>query len=305
VDPVSSPSLARAIQILDFLTTHPGRGFTLSELSRQLSMSKATAHTVLGMLSEHALLVRSETTNEYRPGPALVPMGAVAERSFPALERAKHEAEQLAESYDAECMILMPTGEDVLIVSRAGVPGPLSFGILEGQRHPLAPPFAPIALAWSTAEEVEAWLDRAGDELAEAEREHYRQAIEADRRRGYGFALRVQGLFGIYELYAAGNPYTPEGRRKIREAYGALAKDPEHIPVSEDVPPDAELSSMTAPVFGPDGKVLLLMGLNFIGVEQYRARDRPHLARALTKATGRVMAAIDGRPPVNNGQLRA
>lgn len=78
---MGSPAVARAVQVLDFLTTHPGRGFTLSELSRRLRISKATAHGILTTLTDRALVQRNPDTNEYRLGPALVPMGSVAERS--------------------------------------------------------------------------------------------------------------------------------------------------------------------------------------------------------------------------------
>src|SRR6516165_107682 len=95
-------AVERAIEILDFLTTHPGRGFTLSELSRRLGISKATTHAILARLTDRALLARNPDTLEYRLGPALVPMGSVAERSFPALTQAKREAERLAVEHDGE-----------------------------------------------------------------------------------------------------------------------------------------------------------------------------------------------------------
>jgi DNA-binding IclR family transcriptional regulator len=295
-----APSADRTIQILDLLTTHPGRGFTLSELSRRLLMNKATAFRLLGTLTKHALLVRNPHTQEYRLGPALIPMGSVAARSFPALDSAKAEAERLAELTEAECVLLMPTGDEILVIGRAGMPGPLSFATFEGQRHPLIPPLGSIFFAWRPDREIGEWLDRAGDELSAAERQRYRDAVAADRRRGYNFALRVEGLNDLFDLYVAGNPYTPVGRQTILEAYGRLAHDAKYLPVADEVDPDAQLSSVAAPVFGPDGALLfsicLLMG------EQHRGADLPALARAVTHAAGRVTRAIDGHPPVGNGR---
>src|SRR4029077_3188795 len=118
---MGSPSVDRAVQILDFLTTHPGRGFTLSELSRRLRISKATAHAILTTLTARSLLLRNPTTNEYRLGPSLVSMGAVAERSFPALTYARREAAGLAAEFDTECVVIVATGDELLIVGRAGI----------------------------------------------------------------------------------------------------------------------------------------------------------------------------------------
>lgn len=292
---MGSPSVERAVQILDFLTTHPGRGFTLSELSRRLRISKATAHAILNSLTDRALVLRNPDTNEYRLGPALVPMGAVAERGFPALTLAEAEAAQLAEELDVECVIVMASGDEMLILGRAGVPGPLSVTAHEGQRLPLAPPLGTIVLAWTGDGAVEAWLDRLGPELTEPEREHHRAAVEAIRRRGYAVGIRVPELQDLAEIYRNSDLSTPEGRRDMGRALAALARAEIYLPVVDDGPPEAELNSVAAPVFGPDGALLFALALMTGGA--HHVRDLPALSRALLRAAGRVMTAVDGRHP--------
>jgi DNA-binding IclR family transcriptional regulator len=298
---MGSPSVERTVQILDFLTTHPGRGFTLSELSRRLGISIATAHGIVTTLTERALLLRSPETNEYRLGPALVPMGTVAERGFPALTHARREAERLAEEFDAECVIVMAVGHELLIVGRAGIPGPLSITSHEGQRHPLAPPLGSIVIAWTSDRAVEAWLDRLGPELTDPEREHYRAAVESIRRRGYAVGIRVQRLEHLSELYTDGDLYSPDGRRQISRAMAAVAHDDDYLPDTDDLPADAELSSVAAPVFDSDGAMLFAIALM---PEGHRVHDIPALSRAVLRAAGRVMAAIDGRHPAARGAAR-
>ncbi len=290
-----SPSVERAVQILDFLTTHPGSGFTLSELSRRLRMSKTTAHSILTTLTDRALLLRNPDTIEYGLGPALIAMGTVAERRFPALMHAKREAERLAEEFDSECVLVLPTGEELLIVGRAGIPGPRSITSHDGQRYPLAPPFGSIVLAWTSDRAVEAWLDRLGPELTDSERDHYRAAIEAIRRRGYAVWIRVERLVDLAEIYLNADLYTPAGRREISLATAALAHDDDYLPAAaEDLPPEAELSSIAVPVFGPGGAMVFAIALVPDG---HRVRDIPELSRGLLRAAGRVMVAIDGRQP--------
>ncbi len=281
------------MQILDFLTTHPGSGFTLSELSRRLRISKATAHAVLATLTERALLVRNPATNEYRLGPALVPMGAVAERAFPALTHAKHEAERLAQEFDAECVIVVATGDQVLIAGRAGIPRPRSITSHEGQRQPLVPPMGSTVLAWTGDDAIEAWLDRLGPELSEAERNGYRTAVATIRRRGFAVGIHVPDLEALSETYAKVDMYTPEGRREISRVQSAVAHQ-HYLLGAEDLPPDTELSTVGAPIFGPDGSLLLAIALMLSG--EHHVSDIPVLSRAVLRAAGRVMAAIDGRP---------
>jgi DNA-binding IclR family transcriptional regulator len=292
---MGSPSVDRAVQILDFLTTHPGRGFTLSELSRRLRISKATAHAILTTLTARSLLLRNPATNEYRLGPALVPMGDVAERSFPALTHARREAGHLAAEFDTECVVIVGTGDELLIVGRAGVPGPLSTHTHEGQRQPVVPPVGSTVLAWTNHIAFDTWLDRLGHELTESEREHHRAAIEAMRRRGYAVGFRVKRLYDLDETYAKTDLYTAEGRREISGALAAVAHDEAFLPVTDDYPQDAELSHVAAPVFGPDGTMILAISL--IPTVDHRARDIPELSRAVLRAAGRVMAEIDGRLP--------
>lgn len=292
---MGSPAVERAIQILDFLTTHPGRGFTLSELSRRLAISKATAHGLLATLGERAMVMRNPDTNEYRLGPALVPMGSVAERSFPALPLARTEAEGLAAEFESECVVVVAVGDELLIAARAGVPGPQSITSHEGQRHPQAPPLGSVAIAWTADAEVEAWLDRLDPGFSDAERRHYRAAVAQIRRQGYSVGVRVGQLGRLSEIYADVDLYSPEGRRRIGQAMAAVAHDRDYLPVAdEQIDPDAELGSVAAPVFDSDGALLFAIALM---PDARPARDLPELSRAVVRAAARVMDAIGGRRP--------
>jgi DNA-binding IclR family transcriptional regulator len=295
---VITPSVERAVRILDLMTTHPGRGFTVAELSRRLGIKRSTAHVLVTTLHQLGLLSRSAESREYRLGPALVPMGSVAERAFPALVHARREAERLAAEYDAECVIVTPVGDELLVVGHAGTPGPLSITYVEGQRAPLAPPLGEMSLAWTSDEAFEAWLRRLDHAPTDAERSVYRAAIASARERGYAAGVRVPRLHELQELYASADLHTPAGRRELSRALSALAQE-DFLPLAADLPRDVELSFIAAPVFGPDGTMLLT--LTFLPGEHYGAEDMPRLARAVVRAADRVTAAIDGRKPALEG----
>jgi DNA-binding IclR family transcriptional regulator len=264
-------------------------------MSRRLRISKATAHVLITTLNERGLLLRVPDTNNYRLGPALIPMGGVAERDFPALAHGKREAELLAEEFDTECLIVMATSDEMLIVGRAGVPGPLSATSQEGQRQPMVPPIGSTAVAWKRDPPLEEWLDRGDPDLTAAEREHYRHAVEAIRVRGYAVGVRVPRLYDLDATYANSDLYTSKGRREIGAALAAVAHEFQYLPEGDELPPDAELSHVTAPVFGPDETMLFVLSL--VPNPDHRAPDIPVLARAVLRAARRVMAQIDGRQP--------
>jgi DNA-binding IclR family transcriptional regulator len=291
----------RAVRLLDFFTTHPGRGFTLSDLSRQLRLSKSVTHVIATTLADAALLVQNPATHEYRLGPALVPMGDVADRGFAALMHAKDEATRLAEEYESEVLITAATKEELLILGHAGVPLPHSVMWREGQRHPLLPPVGALHMAWSSPATVEAWLARLGASLAESEREHHRLGLSAVRRRGFLIGLLVPAIYDIYGLYSNDRVYTEEGWREVSSAIAALAHDPRHLPVDDsELGEDEQLAAIQAPVFGPEGS--LLFAINLVPDAQYRVRDIPVLSRAVLRAAGRVMATNDGRHPAGTDQ---
>jgi DNA-binding IclR family transcriptional regulator len=291
---MGNPSVERTIQILEFLTTHPGRGFTLSAISRELHISVSTAASILNTLAERALLVRDPDNLEYRLGVALVPIGAAAERNSGALTLARREAQRLAEQFDCECIVTTSTVDETLFLARAGTGGPYSVSMVDGQRVPVAPPLGSPLIAWMDDLEAEAWLNRFRGELTEAERAHYHATVDFSRQRGYTVYLRSERENEVLRLYAAGNLRTPDGREQLSAALTALAHEDDFLPASDEIRPDAELSSIAAPIFEPNGTALLMITIR--PTEAYRGRDVPVLARAVVQAAQRVTAAIDGRP---------
>src|SRR4051794_19145292 len=93
VSAMGSPPIERGILILEFLATHPGRAYSLTQLARRLGLSKSTTASILQTLEERAWALREPDSLEYRLGPALVPMGSAAERTLPALTLARRQAE--------------------------------------------------------------------------------------------------------------------------------------------------------------------------------------------------------------------
>jgi DNA-binding IclR family transcriptional regulator len=73
-----SAPVERVVRLLDFLVARRGQRFGLSELARDLDLSKPTCLAILTELVAGGYLVRKPRTVTYGFGPALVAAGRAA-----------------------------------------------------------------------------------------------------------------------------------------------------------------------------------------------------------------------------------
>jgi DNA-binding IclR family transcriptional regulator len=86
--------VVRALKLLRaFTDTRPEWG--LADLSRELKLSKPTAHRLLAALEEEGLVVRQEPTGAFRLGPTAIELGARAQRASSLAAAARPEMESL------------------------------------------------------------------------------------------------------------------------------------------------------------------------------------------------------------------
>ena len=157
-----APAAARTTEILDFLASHPGRSFSLSELSRRLDINKASAHAICHALCEAGYLVRHPTRKDYSLGPATIAVGQAARSQNPALDFARDEMGELAVELDLGCFACGAMGDEIVILDRAGHRRPFGVDVAVGHRVPLVPPLGTVFVAWSPPEEIDEWLRRVG-----------------------------------------------------------------------------------------------------------------------------------------------
>src|SRR5437879_2440862 len=91
--PFSSAASPIAASILSFLTAHPSRVFTISELVKRLGLNIASAHATLAVLDEAGFVLRDPVHRTYILGPALAATGFAAMEQHPAIDAAIEQAE--------------------------------------------------------------------------------------------------------------------------------------------------------------------------------------------------------------------
>jgi DNA-binding IclR family transcriptional regulator len=260
---MARPALAaaRTVAILDFLAAHPTESYTLSELSRRLGINGASAHAVLTELTGAGYLVRHPGHKTYRLGPMVIALGHAALESHRAVDVARDEMKHLATELDLECEASAAVGGETVVLARAGPRQPGWSGPAVGQRLPLVAPVGAVFMAWAKPEAVHAWLARSSGATEES-RARFRDYLDVVRGRGYSVILRVAAERPIGRALArlADEPGAGVAPETLAALVGELGHDDYQLVDSDDVGTYA-VTSIAAPVFGPNGEVALAFAL--------------------------------------------
>jgi DNA-binding IclR family transcriptional regulator len=291
----AAPAASRAADIVAFLTAHPSRGFTISELVKHLGMNIASAHATLAVLCDCGFLVRDPVHRTYVLGPALAVTGFAALEQHPAIEAAIEQAALLAGELDAEVGVSAIAGRDIIFLARLG-PEPRESGVgYPGDRSPMLAPFGAVFLAWADDDAVTAWLERAAMQGPVAD--YYRHVLTDIRARGFSVPLRAIAAPAIAEAVARlrDEPTAPDAEPHLTDA---LQQTDEMLLSFDGLAPSHEVTFKTvaAPIFDPIGRVLL--SLSITGPEHpVRVDHVLTLGRRVAQSAGIATRHARGRMP--------
>jgi DNA-binding IclR family transcriptional regulator len=252
---MSRPALAatRGINILNFLAAHPAEEFTLSDLAARLDINVASAHALLGVLTDAGYLVRHPRLRTYVLGPSVVALGSAAMERHPAIDLARDAARDLAEEVELEVAVTAPAGDDIVFLARAGAHRARGISVHVGQRVPLVPPLGSVFMAWGDAEP---WLARAEDPAL------MRAVLDGIRARGYSIALEADARKGLGDAldHLADSPSDARLRGSVDDLVAELGHG-EYQVQELDRARAYDVSMVAAPVFGAAGEVVLALTL--------------------------------------------
>jgi DNA-binding IclR family transcriptional regulator len=186
----SSPGVKRVAAILNFMASHPGQAFALSDIVRALKLSRATCHALLTGLVEVGYLYRA-TDKTYVLGPALAAIGRAAVEHSSPLQIAQPEMRALADAFDVVCGAYFLEGDWLHLRDRASSLSHVSWPVPLGTRMPLRSVQAPAYFAHSTAD-LDAWLARTDYPPSAERRQMMDQGMEFVRANGFMAMLRTR-----------------------------------------------------------------------------------------------------------------
>ena len=140
---------------------------------------------------------------------------------------------------------------------------------------------------------IEAYLLRAAPDCGADELEHYRQAIEMVRQRGYAVALDAATRQRFGEL-AAELARHPVGDLRSLEVAARDLLGADYLLVELEGAASYDVTGISAPVFGPDGSVVLVVGLVGFG-RGLPAAQIPEVAKQVVATTTAITRDL-GRP---------
>jgi DNA-binding IclR family transcriptional regulator len=276
--PRRAPAVERVIAVLNLLAAHPGQSYTLSDISRDLQLNKATLHALLWALTEAGYLVRDSGDKSYTVGPTLIALGNAAMEGFAVVQAALPEMELLQADLGHDCIASASIHNEIVILARTGRPRPFGVNVLPGMRVPLVPPLGTVFVAWSSEHEIDRYLARVGPN---ADLDRYRQAVDVVRSRGYSVARASDG----HEAAVSGLP--------LEDSVRSLPPADDYSVLDLEAEESYRLRHIAAPVFGAWGEVVIALFL--IGFQnEIPAHEVPEIAARLKLACSRISHSISG-----------
>ncbi|WP_068158818.1 IclR family transcriptional regulator [Rhodococcus phenolicus] len=290
-----SPPTERVVQVLDHLVAHPDTRFGLSELARELDLSKPTCLGILSALVDAGYLMRDPVGKTYGLGPALIVAGRAAQRGFAVGPVAHRHLAELGARFDAACTASAVVGDRVAVLDVVGPRGATAAASV-GEVFPFAPPVGLMYVLWDTDERLERWLAREPTLPVRLDRPRLQRVVDECRRTGYLVESLTPGGQRLFALMAGvvAHDLAPE----LRELLGELVSSPgERVLFPEEAPAGELLAVnlLAAPAYDPDGHQSLVVVLHV--EDEIDAGEIARRGAALVAAADAITAELGGRRP--------
>ena len=290
-----SPPTQRVVSLLDHFVTHSGGRYGLSELARELGMSKPTCLGILSTLVDTGHLVCDPVTKTYALGPAFIAVGRLAQQGFSAADVAAPLLAELSERYRTACTASAVVGDSIVVLASTPAPGRRPAAPV-GQRYPFAPPVGLMYVLWAPDEEFERWLAKPPTLPITLDQPHLRRVVAECRDRGF----LVEGLSEtgrrLHSLMAGVAAYDlPE---QVRELVGEMVSTlGERVYLGADLSARGRhpVSVIAAPTYDADGMQELVLTL-YVG-DAITGTEVNRRGAVLMAVADAVTVAVGGRQP--------
>lgn len=288
--PRPSPQTERVVNLFDHLAGLGNEGMTLAEISRHLSVHKASCHSMLAELLRAGWLLRDPVRKTYHLGPALVRLGREAAGRYPALVLARSAMAELAAATGAHCVAFSVSDDYSTVVDQVRSPQGGGHPMPIGTQFPHRPPYGASIVAWSGPQPRDQWLAA----LPEDARDRYRRALTAAEQRGYAVGLHILPDLRLQELALIVRSAEVRSTR-LSQLAQALTDELIHtedwFPANLDPDRSYRVSHIDSPILGPGSRVALMLSL-VPSADPMSGAAITRLGTQLHSATRRLGAAL-------------
>jgi flavin reductase (DIM6/NTAB) family NADH-FMN oxidoreductase RutF/DNA-binding IclR family transcriptional regulator len=201
--------------------------------------------------------------------------------------------EALADELEVECVASSVVGPDMVLVARAGGLPPEALPTAVGQRIPFEPPMGTAFVAWAGDAARAAWYDRLGSDATDDTRAMLDRTLAEVRAAGYSVGRGHRWHSQAAEVLSREPPeqHPDETASEMHRLIRMLPPDYESPNVDA-----ADVRTVSTPVFGPQGAVVLVLSVTVAG-RRSLAADLPWTVDRLRRAAAAVSQELDGTAP--------
>ena len=216
------PAVDQSIRLLFSLANTVGGEASLTQLTKEVGISKSKGLAILNTLRNAGLVTRNDRTKGYRLGANLLLLSQAFMNNTDLAQAAAPYLERLAAETGCGTHLGIASGETLFVIARRHPLGGAYVAIDVGHRYPLTwGAHGRAYLATLTEDEFERWLGRgslvqAGETDRDGiDRATLRAQVEESRRLGYGVSLgnTWSGLNAVSAVLFVEAPETEAGRR--------------------------------------------------------------------------------------------
>jgi len=135
-EPIPGTRAARRVLSLLSAFTESRPAWSLTELSSEVGLSKATAHRMLSVLEQEGFLARPSGGADYRLGPRMIVLGVLALKAVDVRAVARPELRFLAETSGGDATLESLDGTEILILDEERGRGLMGLGNEVGTKWP-------------------------------------------------------------------------------------------------------------------------------------------------------------------------
>lgn len=226
--------------------------------------------------------------------PSIESLNNFLPRQVRAVDAARPDIESLTEDLDLECLVSVAVEDTVVVVSAAGVAAsPHGAPSRVGISFQLAAPLAPLHVAWAGPEAERRWLGQTRSILGSVAEDAALAELATVRRFGYSVSTGTEAAAEFERtVHVTSDSAAPDLSGVLPSLLARAGAGP------ADLDQPAEVTSLHAPVFGPDGQVALSLTLNGFSGRDSSERLRECLDRLLL-AAHRITEKLGGSAPAN------
>ncbi|AFR46891.1 helix-turn-helix domain-containing protein [Gordonia sp. KTR9] len=264
---MSNPT-RRVVDVLNFLARRSERSYSLSELARELDISKSTLHPLVETLVEAGYLLR-DSEKLLHLGPVLTGVGQAAlGHRGELVDVLRSEMAEIARHYDAHCVLTAELGGWIVPIAASGDPSRVTTLFRIGARtQPFAPPLGVLFLPGRRMGEIQDWFSHSTSDPSPREVDAVMSALDFLRSQGVAAAARTDAKARAERLMLG--PTAPGSTRddeSVVSDFVQQLRETQYLITDFDYPDAREIEWVGIPLMNRQERVdVALCVVNFPG----------------------------------------